>query len=81
MKTMLFAVLMVVSVGCASTADLKSVSDQVALVQAKQLELESKIAALQTHVDKCDTHMNSCTEHCSQVDSKLDRVFKKAQQK
>lgn len=64
--------------GCASTSDVEKLDTRLSLVEKAQEKLNAEI-------QKCHTKMaenaQQCETHCKKLESKLDRVFKKAQQK
>ena len=68
-------------VGCASTDDLEKLKCEISDLQVKQTQIEKVVAKQDLELQKCAANMKNCTEHCKDLSSKLDRVFKKAQQK
>lgn len=64
--------------GCASTSDVEKLDNRVTLIEKAHVKLE---AELQKCHSKMEDKLQQCDVHCKKLESKLDRVFKKAQQK
>lgn len=68
-------------VGCASSGDIDQLKCQIDELQAKQSKLQQVVNSNTAHIEKCDLKMKDCDNHCKDLSAKLDRVFKKSQQK
>jgi len=79
-KISVLAVLLFV-VGCASSSDIDALKCEISELQLKQTKLQQIVDSNTAQIEKCDLKMKDCDKHCKDLSSKLDRVFKKAQQK
>lgn len=79
----IFAVLAIafLATGCASIGDVEALQAQVSALESSDKALSSEIADLQGKVAACEAKHAACDKHCKALESKLDKVFKKAQYK
>ena len=64
--------------GCASNSDIQKLQSEIDGLNSKVAAADSKIDAVNA---KCELKHAECEKHCKTLESKLDRVFKKAQLK
>lgn len=79
-KISLFSVFLLF-VGCASNSDIDKLKCDISELQVKQEKLQQVVEQNTIHIEKCELKMKNCEKHCSDFNSKLDKVFKKSQQK
>ena len=67
--------------GCASTSELEKLDSRVTLVEKAQEKLNQEIQKCHVKMAQIEDKAQQCEAHCKKLESKLDRVFKKSQQK
>lgn len=77
----IFLVALFALTGCASTGDVEALQAQVSALESNEKVVGSEITTLKGKVAACEAKHAECDKHCKTLESKLDKVFKKAQYK
>ena len=72
---------LVLLTGCATQGDLDILDSKIAALESSNTKLALAINECDSKVAHIDAKVKQCDLHCKKLESKLDRVFKKSQQK
>ena len=80
-KVVLVGLLGILATGCASTSELAALEGRVSSVEASQSALAQEVSNCKSQMNTLSDKQAQCDKHCKTLESKLDKVFKKAQYK
>ena len=80
-QLVLVGLLAMLATGCASTGDLEALQDRVDVLESNQGAIAKEVAKCKDQMAAIAEKQSQCDAHCKTLESKLDKVFKKAQYK
>lgn len=81
MKKILIISLLLLTTACASKSDIVSLQTEIDALKNSQTSLSKEVAACKEQMVVLTENQTKCVSHCKTLESKLDKVFKKAQYK
>jgi len=81
MKKILIVSLLLLTTACASKSDITTLQSEIDTLRSNQTSFAKEVTACKEQMVALTEKQSKCESHCKTLESKLDKVFKKAQYK